>query len=115
MKTREGFVSNSSTSSFVIIGYMLEDSKMERVVKSLLGVNELSEDWQWEELGDTGLSIQSLEDDDSIIGISPLSIDEYGISEAEVDIQDIMSKLDKLKKVIETDEPPKMFGGTYAC
>lgn len=115
MKTRNGFVSNSSTASFVIIGYMLEDSKMQEVVKTLLGVNELSEDWQWEDVGDTELTLQFNENGDDIIGISPLNIDECGISNAEIDLQDILSKLDKLKKTIKTDKLPKIFGGTYAC
>jgi hypothetical protein len=113
MKSRRGFVSNSSTSSFVIIGYLLEEEAAKEIAKKVLGKDKLDEDWKW-----CGLpSPWSIQEEDTynsnakiIIGISPLEIDECGIS-GEANLIEILEKLSKL----DLGYPPNIYGGTFSC
>jgi len=64
MKTRNGFVSNSSSSSFVIVGTKLT-KKLENRLKEKLDVKPTDEDWQYEkedEIAKLGISILYTED-----------------------------------------------------
>ena len=40
MKTRQGFVSNSSTSSFVVIGFTTEDEKYENMYNNMIHIDD---------------------------------------------------------------------------
>ncbi len=120
MKLRKGFVSNSSTSSFVIIGYEIDEVDLVALVKKITDKPDewFDEDGDWIYEVDTvsGFSVFNLSEEGELyIGVQPLDIDENSISEAEIDLAEITTKMDKLKALLGTSESPKIYGGTYAC
>lgn len=51
MKTRQSFVSNSSTSSFIAVA--VRDEKVVNQIKKKIGLNKLGDEW-WDEIEDKG-------------------------------------------------------------
>ena len=114
MKTRNGFVSNSSTSSFIVIGYKYTPE----VAKQLAALNriptadedgkELDEDTQLEFMRDGvdmpyGISLIYKDDDDDIIGATLGS---------EEDMERIMRLAAEVQDFVGSQEKPKMYSWT---
>jgi len=131
MKIRNGFVSNSSSSSFVIIGYSLKDiasdeeSKRE-IINRLAPNMELTtyfhDDWEnFLNRGGFGKDISYLSDDlsddgEGYIGIILADISsEDTLAHTERPLSDIIKNVEKIKIILETDLEPKIITGTMAC
>jgi len=93
MKKRTGFVSNSSSSSFVLIGWKVSEE-----------VFNIAEDHE----------IDSLEYDDSfIVGIELDRFDDDGnLSVNDIDLDCIKGSLEQIKKELNIDKKPQLFSGT---
>jgi len=71
MKIRSGFVSNSSSSSFVGYGVHLSDSELDDAIKKVAGkVDEEDWDRHWNICEDNDLDCGSPYDDGMIIGLT---------------------------------------------
>lgn len=118
MKTRNGFVSNSSTSSFVLIGWKgIPSADLVRKLFHHLGKDPIQEDDEdiednyYKYIEDLGWSAMNESDDGAdLYGIHLFSIDDYGVDEIDLDTEEI-SSLNKLSKDLGLPAP-KLFGGT---
>jgi hypothetical protein len=97
MKIRSGFVSNSSSSSFLMIGVSYAGEDQEEILD------------KYEEL-------DSLcgEDDDgcSVLGFKLMDIDEYSWNSMKFDMDELNQYQKKLKKIFGKDVEVKIFAGT---
>ena len=114
MKVRSGFVSNSSSSSFVILGYKMTTDEL----KKKFGIKESDEYWdKVDELrGKTGLDFLSL-DNYELVGklIAEIDSDMGEIGEAEFTGEDLKKITEEIKTKLEvTDKEPHIFTGTRA-
>ena len=130
MKKRNGFVSNSSSSSFVIIGYKiksLEDifkklnpSKYEEIVK------EAEEDaWEindilYDYVHDNGLvdGLKFLTDgygDSDYIGHIVSEEKDYQLSNNELSGQEIIKIMEDVKNKAGMEEMPSLIAGSRGC
>ena len=118
MKTRTGFVSNSSSSSFIIIGANMTDEIQEKLK---LRLQVTTDDTQWiydkeRELKELGLEALYIEgtDADYVIGhvIADIGDEDGYIPEQSMSINDIKEISDKLKEVLGKDVEIKLMLGT---
>lgn len=108
MKIRNGFVSNSSSSSFVLLGYKADVTKQMEDDDDFLynsGFDSLSG-------SDDGVT-----DGSTIVGkfIADIHDDDYGVNSQELDLQTILDEVTKLKETIPSDEPIKLYTGVRSC
>ena len=139
MKTREGFVSNSSTSSFVVMGFVLDESVMSKDdILLFLGVDveaerarchEEDDDWEdrfdevfWEAMDGSGFEIRMGGDDGGpkgkvLVGVPVASFDDAGACDSQSNLADVLVKVDALRKklALGDDVPVQVCSGTYAC
>lgn len=122
MKIRNGFVSNSSSSSFVIYGVKIEDKSVEDIVKQFCSEEELKkieDDDYWEllysrEFGDKiGFDILTSDGEYWIGKVISTSDDSY-LNDGEMSFQEIVETKDKLKEVFPELES-KIYVGERAC
>lgn len=131
MKTRLGFVSNSSTSSFVVFGYSAKAldhiPKQELMDKFAAGkYNTSIQKWGVDDafidfLYNTSFGIDGIrylsDDGPGYIGVvlADQHSDEVCTETSEQDLDDIMSKIEKLKNALGITDKPKIYAGTRAC
>ena len=98
MKIREGFVSNSSSSSFVLLG-------IKRTTQDINSWNDLIEKYDLQEVYD-----------ENIAGFHYFSSDDCGeVEETQVSLADVQKSIDKLKQIFGEDADIKWFSGMEAC
>ena len=123
MKTRNGFVSNSSTSSFIVIGvkstpaikkHLLATENLIPLVDEYDADRKMSEAQRWEYFKDglvalneedTSLEFYTMEDYD---GGTKANIIGFQISGGET-AKDIAELAERTKKMCNTDKEPKIF------
>lgn len=124
MKIRSGFVSNSSTSSFVILGYKLTAKLQKHLIE--VGVVPPKDKWVDKEGGKyttisefmlwgDGFDLPELlyieegygDDDTPMIGIN--------LDETCMKFDKIAKNVQKMKEILKTEEEPKLFNGVSAC
>jgi len=119
MKVRQGFVSNSSSSSFVVVGYAIKTEELEKI----------SEDKDidiYDEIYDSGFRYLCSGDNDTpegcdIIGKDIASMDEYFMKKGEISLEDLSKKATKVKDKLKElgidikDIKAKIYTGTRAC
>lgn len=110
MKIRSGFVSNSSSSSFVIMGVKVNK-------KNIMGDSEES---FWEFMEDKKCDYANLDErsGEYAIGIKLAEVrsDDFGIEQDVWDIEEVIMKVDKIKKEFGLENlPTKIYTGTEAC
>jgi hypothetical protein len=131
MKTRNGFVSNSSSSSFVIIGYPEgkvfpdKEAALKKYAPKLLDSKDCKEygvDEVWFDfLGKPGLygnGISHLPNDGpGYIGIilADVSSDGGALGDSKISLDGVMKKIKKFQKLFGIIEPPKIITGTRSC
>lgn len=117
MKIRKGFVSNSSSTSFVLIGYIVEEDVARRYISEILE-KEMSE----EKMEDAVEVIEELNDDYiaylpefgiAIGHIIQIASDEGYVEESSKDFSKIWDKVVEIGKKLGLGNP-KLCTGTYA-
>jgi hypothetical protein len=104
MKTRNGFVSNSSSSSFVVLGAKISQNELETM-------GWLDEDFCYTHKQPQGISILYIDGfDEHLVGIQLCESEEWGITSAELTLDELKIKESNLQKIL--NRPIKLFMGT---
>ena len=136
MKLRDGFVSNSSTCSFVFAGYKVGDisKSYQGIIQKLLGitpeeiVKRMRQDSYYK---NKPISQDSIEDfcadwvnnmDLEEDGMQVLRDDGYGemivgvdLENGKIDFDDVAEKLKVIGERLGTDQKAKVYSGEYSC
>jgi hypothetical protein len=123
MKVREGFVSNSSTSSFVVLGYLLDerDPIVLDAAMDLTGNYDLGGKNLYEVIGalrDRNITVMYTEEDDIpkgkiLIGTMVCDIGEGGLKR--IELTGHMEKIQEVADALGTNEKPSLFTGIMMC
>jgi hypothetical protein len=106
MKIRNGFVSNSSSSSFVVLGYCIDGSYEEFFTEEF---NQKINDSSLEEaLEEYELVTGATEDSDEYIGVEPdISDDTKTVGQLKKEVKD------KLNLIVKKEQSIDLYAGTY--
>ncbi len=109
MKTRNNFVSNSSSSSFVLVGFHINELEKEFLEK----IEKDYEDGLHDFAEKNGMDYYSEEE---IIGYSLTESNEDGMSESELNIASLIDKAEKLSEIFKISTLKiKLITGEKAC
>jgi len=112
MKIRTGFVSNSSSSSFVVLGIKMDKETSEKL-KKIYPPNTKDDGLWWGRLSEEiGLEV-IYNEPHCLIGESLTSCRDDYMEDGEYDIKEIEKKAKKIEKALKgIDVPVKLFMGT---
>jgi hypothetical protein len=144
MKLRAGFISNSSTCSFVMCGYKIpEEDSYQSIIQKVLGITseeivkeirnkyssqenitqnfieDFCSDWVYDiNYEKNGVDIQTGEGINGIIvgiKIAHTSTEDCGIEEKEINLLELQKQIDIIRIRLNIDSPAKIYAGTYSC
>jgi hypothetical protein len=133
MKIRKGFVSNSSTSSFIVAGYRVEkDNKLWEKIKQKLYPNGVSKDTpEWDIRYEIKEYIEQkygviyvndwenvrfdCEEDEEIVGAVISDGDLSEIDNKEITVETLRSKTEKIRDLYKVKGEPSLFIGLRSC
>jgi hypothetical protein len=111
MKTRSGFVSNSSTSSFVVIGYDLNE-----ISEDLLKTNTIDPANDSIHEFCEGKDLYSAFDGTRyIVGKLVVDGDENDFGSDPISIDQLVEMSKRVKEILKLTKEPKLFSGVMAC
>ena len=95
MKIHSGFISNSSSSSFLMVG---------------LPMDQLDKKYDWEELEELDMIMARTEEGDYLVGVSLRQKDAWGQDYLECGLEDVKEAIRKFRTTFK--RKPKILGGT---
>ena len=123
MKIRNGFVSNSSSSSFVVLGFKVSQSERGLINLTEAEIAPDNEDFLWDirdELDREGFYIitETVENNNAILGIRIATQSDSYLDETETAIEDFEALVERLKvaqEKIGIEAEIKLYTGTELC
>lgn len=124
MKTRNGFVSNSSTSSFVLVGFLMDEGPdYKATIRGLFSDVPEDEDEFWDWLHEEAPCYVRTGSDDGIpdgkifLGRKVAETSDYEMPEKNLDLLGVVKELEELrvKMGLPEDLPARLLTGTRCC
>lgn len=117
MKVRTGFVSNSSSTSFVILGWSISEEQAKQYVKDVIGLEGIDDEDDWidkiYEDGEKNGIYHHGEEDEYFLGYMIAESSDSSFEGESVDLDKALEKAKKFGEKIGLNDP-KIFVGTYA-
>ena len=119
MKTRTGFVSNSSTCSFVVMGVPITRKQLDDLIDRF-GEPDMDA-WEFGEMLEErhGVRLESTKDDGryNIMGIeiAHMSSEDYGLKDSKEPLANLVERIEAMKQKFGLEGETTIYTGTKGC